>query len=293
MMDRRRVLLQMGTASFAVRNLNELQALAEALPNTETMPGLFVGHGSPMNAIEESSFVRGFREIAKTMPKPKAVLCISAHWFTEGTQVTSMDRPRTIHDFGGFPEELHRMEYPAHGSVELAHWTAELARPIEVGLDSDWGLDHGAWTVAMHMYPQADVPIVQLSLDRMMTPQKHFELGQRLNALRQRGVLIMGSGNIVHNLRLIDFQNFDRKNYGFDWAVEARQIVNRYISEGDYRPLVEYTKQGRSMQLAVPTPEHYLPLLYILGLEHDPANHHLFNDELLAGSLSMTSLKVM
>lgn len=292
-MNRRRMLLQMGAASITLRNLNELQAFAENLPYTETMPGLFVGHGSPMNAIEENDFVRGFREIAKSIPKPTAILCISAHWFVDGTKVTSMDKPRTIHDFGGFPEELHRIQYPAPGSVNLAQWTVELANPTQVRLDTDWGLDHGAWTVAIHMYPQADVPIVQLSLDRTLTPQKHFELGRRLDALRQRGVLVMGSGNIVHNLRLVDFQNFDRKNYGFDWAVEAKQYVNRYISEGNYRPLLEYAQQGRAMQLAVPTPEHYLPLLYILSLKHDPANHQFFNDELLAGSLSMTSLKVM
>lgn len=286
------MLLQMGTASFTAGNLTALQAFAESLSNTDPMPGVFVGHGSPMNAIEENQFVRGFREIAKSMPKPKAILCISAHWFIDGSKVTAMHMPRTIHDFGGFPKELNELQYPAPGSPELARLTAEVAKPTEVELDKSWGFDHGAWTVAMHMYPQADVPIVQLSLDRRLSPQGHFDLGQRLNRLRHRGVLILGSGNIVHNLRMIDFQNFNRKNHGFDWAVEARQFVNRCITEGDYRPLFDYAKQGRAMQLAVPTPEHYLPLLYILGLKHDHVNHQLFNDELLAGSLSMTSLKV-
>ncbi len=203
-----------------------------------------------------------------------------------------MNQPKTIHDFGGFPQELHEVQYPAPGSPELAEITSKLAKPTQVGPSNDWGLDHGAWTVAKHMYPQADVPIVQLSLDRRLSPQGHFELGQRLNDLRQRGVLIMGSGNIVHNLRMVDFKSLGRKDYGYDWAIEARQFVNRCIVEGNYRPLLEYARQGRAMQLAVPTPDHYLPLLYILSLKHDPAKHELFNDEMLAGSLSMTSLKV-
>ena len=291
-MIRRRELLHMGIGSLAAGSLTSLQGLAETLPLTDPMPGVFVGHGSPMNAIEENHFVRGFRDIAKTLPKPKAILCVSAHWFVDGTKVTAMTKPRTIHDFGGFPKELHAIQYPAPGSPELAGLTAELAKPTQVGSDNNWGFDHGSWTVAMHMYPQADVPIVQLSVDRRLSPQGHFELGQRLNDLRNRGVLIMGSGNIVHNLRLVDFKNANRKDYGFDWAVEARQFVNRCIVDGNYRPLMEYAKQGQAMQLAVPTPDHYLPLLYILGLQHDPAKHQFFNDEMVAGSLSMTSLKV-
>ncbi|MCA9193485.1 MAG: 4,5-DOPA dioxygenase extradiol [Planctomycetales bacterium] len=282
----------MTTGSFAVGGLSTLQANAETLPHTETMPALFVGHGSPMNAVEENQFVRGFRQMAANIPKPKAILCISAHWFTEGSKVTAMPNPKTIHDFGGFPKELFEIEYPAPGNPELAGLTAELAKPATVNLDNSWGLDHGAWTVAMHMYPQADIPLVQLSVDRTLAPEGHFQLGQRLNALRQRGVLILGSGNIIHNLRLVDFQNFHRKDYGFDWAIEARQFVNRCVTDGNYKPLFDYAKQGPAMQLAVPTPEHYLPLLYILGLKHDPANHKLFNDEMLAGSLSMTSLRV-
>jgi 4,5-DOPA dioxygenase extradiol len=286
------MLVQMATGSFTLGNMTALQAFAQSLPDAEVMPGLFVGHGSPMNAIEENQFVRGFRQIAKSMPKPKAILCISAHWFVDGTQVTAMQQPRTIHDFGGFPKALHEIQYPAPGSPELADLTLEFSKPTVVNLDNTWGFDHGAWTVARHMYPNADIPIVQLSVDRTLTPQGHFELGQRLNDLRRRGVLILGSGNIVHNLRLIDFPNIRRKNHGFDWAIEARHFVNRCITDGDYRPLMEYTKQGRAIQLAVPTPEHYLPLLYILGLKHDPANNQLFNDEMVAGSLSMTSLKV-
>lgn len=282
----------MGNASLAMGKLAALEAMADTLPKTDTMPGLFVGHGSPMNAVEENEFVRGFREIARSIPKPEAILCISAHWFVDGTKVTAMEKPRTIHDFGGFPPELYGIQYPAPGNSTLAGLAAEMAKPTPVDLDLSWGLDHGAWTVAMHMYPEADVPIVQLSVDRKLAPHGHFELGARLNALRSRGVLILGSGNIVHNLRLVDFQSFHRKNYGFDWAIEAREFVNRCIQSGSYQPLWEVAERNRAMQLAVPTPEHFLPLLYILGLKHDPANHRLFNDEMLAGSLSMTSLKV-
>lgn len=291
-MNRRKMLLKLGIGTLAVGSMNALQALAESWPKTEPIPGLFIGHGNPMNAIEENHFVRGFREIAKSIPKPKAILCVSAHWFIDGTRVTAMNRPRTIHDFGGFPKELHEAQYPAPGSPELAEFAAELGKPTQIGMDHNWGFDHGSWTVAMQMYPQADVPIVQLSLDRKLTTQGHFELGERLNEIRHRGVLIMGSGNLLHNLRMADLRNVSRRNYGYDWAIEAREFMNRCIAEGNYRPLLEYTRQGRPMQLAVPTPDHFLPLLYILGLRHDPANHEFFNDELVAGSLSMTSLKV-
>ncbi len=291
-MNRRKMLVNMGIGTLAAGNLTALQAWGDGLPTSDPLPGLFIGHGSPMNAIEENQFVRGFRRIAESIPKPAAILCISAHWFIEGTKVTAMNKPKTIHDFGGFPKELHEAQYPAPGSPELAKVTAELARPTQVDMDNAWGFDHGSWTVAMQMYPQADVPIVQLSLDRRLTPRGHFELGQRLNELRHRGVLIMGSGNLLHNLRLADMRNIHRKDYGYDWAIEARQFINRCIAEGNYQPLLEYTQQGRALQLAIPTPDHYLPLLYVLGLQHDPANHQFFNDELVAGSLSMTSLKV-
>lgn len=291
-MDRRKMLAQIGIGTLAAGNLPALQAFSETLPSSDPMPGLFIGHGNPMNAIEENHFVRGFREIANSIPKPQAILCVSAHWFIDGTKVTAMNAPKTIHDFGGFPKELHEAQYPAPGSPELARVAAEQAKPTQVGMDYNWGLDHGSWTVAMQMYPQADIPIVQLSIDRKLTPQGHFELGQRLNNLRHRGVLIMGSGNLLHNLRMADLKNANRRDYGFDWAIAARQFMNRCIADGNYRPLLEYTKQGRAMQLAIPTPDHFLPLLYVLGLKHDPANHLLFNDELVAGSLSMTSLLV-
>ena len=286
------MLMQMGLGTLVGGKLTALEAFAETFPASEPLPGLFIGHGSPMNAIEDNRFVRSFRQVAQSIPKPKAILCVSAHWFIDGTKVTAMHRPRTIHDFGGFPRELHETQYPAPGSPELAGLAAELAKPTPVSMDQSWGFDHGSWTVAMQMYPQADVPIVQLSIDRRLTPQEHLELGKRLNDLRRRGVLVMGSGNLLHNLRMADLSKVEQRDYGYDWAMDARQFINQCIAEGNYRPLVEYTRQGRAMQLAIPTPDHFLPLLYILGLEHDPANHQLFNDELLAGSLSMTSLKV-
>ncbi|MEO1618936.1 MAG: 4,5-DOPA dioxygenase extradiol [Planctomycetota bacterium] len=256
------------------------------------MPALFIGHGSPMNALEDNRFVQGFRSVAKTIPKPRAILCISAHWYTRGTRVTAMSQPKTIHDFGGFPQALHEFQYPAPGSPELAKATASLVPKNPVALDQSWGLDHGAWTVLTHLYPNADIPVVQMSLDRTQTPEFHFELGKQLDVLRQRGILIVGSGNIVHNLRLVDFQNIERPNHGFDWAVEAQNFVNQQLADGDYKKLIDYSKQGRAISLAVPTPDHYLPLLYVLGLQHKPDQLQLFNNELVAGSISMTSVRL-
>jgi 4,5-DOPA dioxygenase extradiol len=257
------------------------------------MPVLFLGHGSPMNAIEENQFVAGFRDLAKTLPQPNAILCISAHWFTNGTKVTSMQMPRTIHDFGGFPQALFDVQYPAKGSPELAVETKKILEPVAVDLDEHWGLDHGAWSVIKHLYPKADVPVIQLSIDYTKSGQYHFELAQKLQALRYKGVLIIGSGNIVHNLRLVDFRNFDKDNYGFDWAIEARETVNNFLLDGNFQPLIDFEKMNKALQLAIPTPEHYLPLLYTLGLKDKTDELDLFNDKLLAGSLSMTSVKIM
>jgi 4,5-DOPA dioxygenase extradiol len=256
------------------------------------MPVLFLGHGSPMNAIEENQFVTGFREIAKTLPRPNAILCVSAHWFTQGTKVTAMEMPRTIHDFSGFPKELYEVQYPAKGNIALAKETKELLSPTFVELDEKWGLDHGAWSVIKHLYPNADIPVVQLSIDYTKPAQVHFELAQKLNELRNKGILIIGSGNIVHNLGLVDFRNFDKDNYGFDWAIEAREIINKYMLEGNFQPIINYEKQSKAFQLAIPTPDHYLPLIYTLGLSQKGESLLLFNDKLVAGSLSMTSLKI-
>lgn len=291
-MDRRDFWKNTVGTALSIGSLNQLEAFSQELPRTEPMPALFLGHGNPMNALEENRFVKGFRSIEKSIPKPKAILCISAHWFTRGTKVTAMQKPKTIHDFGGFPKPLYEFQYPAPGSPELAEAAARLVPDVSAELDHSWGLDHGAWTVLTHLYPAADVPVVQMSLDRTKPPEFHFDLGRRLDGLRHRGILIVGSGNIVHNLRLVDFRNLDRPNHGFDWAVEAQAFVNGRISEGDYAPLVDYSNQGRAMELAVPTPDHYLPLLYLLGLNRTSDPLQLFNNELLGGSLSMTSVRL-
>lgn len=276
-----------------MNTLNDLHKISGSFSNTEKMPVLFLGHGSPMNAIEENQFVTGFRDLAKTLPQPNAILCISAHWFTNGTKVTTMKMPRTIHDFGGFPQELFAVQYLAKGSPELAIETKELLLPIEVELDEHWGLDHGAWSVIKHLYPEANVPVIQLSIDYTKPGQYHFDLAQKLSALRTKGILIIGSGNIVHNLRLVDFSNFDKDNYGFDWAIEARETINQNLIDGNFQPLIDFEKQSKAFQLAIPTPEHYLPLIYTLGLKEKSEKLSLFNDKLMAGSLSMTSVKIM
>ena len=260
--------------------------------NTDTMPLLFTGHGNPMNAIEENDFVKGFRNIAKTLSKPNAILCVSAHWFTNGTFVTAMEKPRTIHDFYGFPPELYAVKYPAEGSPELAKESKQLLNPALVELDEKWGLDHGAWSVIKHFYPNADVPVVQLSIDYTKPAEFHFNLAKQLAALRNKGILIIGSGNIIHNLRLVDFKNFDKKNYGYDWAIEAHEKIDKFITNENFTPLLDYEKLGTAVNLAVPTPDHYFPLMYILGLKQKHETIHLFNDELVAGSLSMTSLLI-
>lgn len=274
-------------------NLRDLAKIAASMNSTDKMPVLFLGHGSPMNAIEENQFVVGFRTIAKTLPTPNAILCISAHWYTNGTKVTAMELPRTIHDFGGFPKELFEVQYPAKGSPALAEETQKALSPISVELDEKWGLDHGAWSVIKHLFPDANIPVVQLSIDYTQPAQYHYDLAQSLNELRSKGVLIIGSGNIVHNLRMVDFANFDRDNYGYDWAIEAREFINSHLLNGNYLPLINYQKQSKSLQLAIPTPEHYLPLIYTLGLQQKGENIALFNDKLMAGSLSMTSLKII
>lgn len=251
---------------------------------------LFLGHGNPMNAIEENEFVEGIRRIRAEIPQPASIVCISAHWETRGTQVTSMKKPRTIHDFGGFPEELYRVQYPAPGNPELASETAKMISTETVGLDENWGLDHGAWSVIKHLYPQADVPVIQLSLNYLMPARRHFELAGELSALREKGILIIGSGNIVHNLRLVDWNRMNESGYGFEWAEEASNRVRELIHNRDFDPLVEYRKLGRAFDLAVPTPEHYLPLLYILALTGKHDSITLFNDKPVGGSLTMTSL---
>jgi len=279
-------LLPIAGAAFKWQHLHKV---AENLASTEKMPVLFLGHGSPMNAIEDNEFVRGWKTIGQSLPKPKAILCISAHWETKGTLVTAMEKPKTIHDFGGFPPELFAVEYPAPGSPDLASQTKQLVTRTEVGLDQSWGLDHGCWSVIKRLYPAADIPVIQLSLDYRQGPKYHFELAGQLNALRKKGILIVGSGNMVHNLGIIDWNN---PNSGYDWAIEANTSMKNFITSGDYSSLINYQAQGKAYQLSIPTPEHYLPLLYTLGLKEEKDEINFFNDRTVMGSISMTSIQI-
>jgi 4,5-DOPA dioxygenase extradiol len=258
----------------------------------ETMPVLFLGHGSPMNAIEENEFVTGFRNVGKEIPRPNAIVCISAHWETSGTFVTAMEKPKTIHDFGGFPEELYAVQYPAPGSPELANEIKNSIKKNKVDLDEKWGLDHGCWSVVKHLYPNADVPIIQMSLDYNQSAQYHYELAKELSSLRKQGVLIIGSGNMVHNLGMVAWNKLNASEYGYDWAIEANKKMKEFILDGDHRSLINYQSQGRAFNLAVPTPEHFLPLLYALALKEENDKVSLFNDKCMAGSLSMTCLNI-
>jgi 4,5-DOPA dioxygenase extradiol len=262
--------------------------------NPEPMPVLFIGHGTPMNAIEDNEFSRSWRELGKTLPKPKAILCISAHWETEGTLVTGMEKPRTIHDFGGFPQELFEVQYSAPGNPWLARETKNVVNKSEVRLDEGWGLDHGSWSVLRQMFPAADIPVVQLSLDYTRPAPEHYALAKALAPLRQKGILIIGSGNMVHNLGRVvvrgnGLRDFN-KPFGFDWAIQANGLFKRLINENRHLELADYSSLGYAVQLAVPTPEHYLPMLYALALKQENESIHYFNDQPVGGSLTMTSL---
>jgi 4,5-DOPA dioxygenase extradiol len=293
-MDRRNFLQSLAVLPLAAATmkLNELNKMTAPFNNTPQMPVLFLGHGSPMNAIEENEFVTGFRNIGKTIPKPNAILCISAHWETRGTFVTAMEKPATIHDFGGFPKALFDVQYPAPGSPELASETKNIIKKTIVGLDDKWGLDHGAWSVIKHLYPNADVPVIQLSLDYYQTPQYHYELAKELSSLRKKGVLIIGSGNMVHNLRMVAWDKLNVDGFGYDWAIEANEKMKKFILSNDHQQLINFKSQGKEFDLAIPTPEHYLPLLYTLALKEENEKVSLFNDKALGGSLTMTSVKI-
>jgi len=266
-------------------NLNNLGKIQN---RSDVMPVLFLGHGNPMNAITENEFTRGWRMAGSHVPRPDAILCISAHWETNGTYVTAMEKPQTIHDFGGFPRTLFEVQYPAPGSPELAAETKRTVTGTPVELDHEWGLDHGCWSVIRHMYPEADVPVIQMSLDYHQPPAWHYELAKELSRLRSKGVLIVGSGNFVHNLRMADWHS----EGGFEWALEANETVKSLISRNEHRALIDYRALGREMQLAVPTPEHYLPLLYVLGLKEEKETVSFFNDKTELGSIAMTSVYV-
>jgi 4,5-DOPA dioxygenase extradiol len=252
------------------------------------MPALFVGHGSPMNAIEENEFSRAWEAMAKSLPRPKAILCISAHWETAGTAVTAMAQPKTIHDFGGFPRELYDKQYPAPGSPELAEQVQQLVKKTRVAPDQNWGLDHGTWSVLCRMYPEAELPVVQLSLDHTQPPAWHYALGKELRKLREQGVLIVGSGNIVHNLYQVDFYN----DGGYDWAAEFDGTIERLILAHDHESIIDYPKLGKAAALSIPTNEHFLPLLYALAQQYDDEPVSFFAEGLTLGSLSMRSVRI-
>jgi 4,5-DOPA dioxygenase extradiol len=251
------------------------------------MPVLFIGHGSPMNAIEDNEFTSAWIAAALEIPQPKAILCISAHWETQGTQVTAMDAPRTIHDFYGFPPPLFEKQYPTPGSPDLANRITKLVKAHTLQPDHAWGLDHGTWSVLCRMYPQARIPVVQLSLDRLLQPDGAYQLGRELQQLRQEGILIIGSGNIVHNLRMMVWEDT-----AFDWAVEYDALVRQWILDGNHDPIIHYEKQGRAALLAVNSAEHYLPLLYILGLQEKDEPVSFFAEKLWGGSLSMRCVRI-
>ena len=277
--------------------LKQLGALIDTTQETEAMPVLFVGHGSPMNAIEDNDVSKSWRKLGKELPTPKAILCVSAHWETRGTFVTAMETPRTIHDFGGFPRELNEAQYPAPGSPWLAQETTDIVQQAEVYFDhKEWGLDHGCWSVLKQMFPEANVPVVQLSLDVGLRPLDHYALAKELAALRRKGVLVVGSGNMVHNLRRISLpagspDGFNTR-YGLDWALEANAMMKSLIDSGQHDKLADYRSLGTAVQLAVPTPEHYLPMLYTLALKSESDQISYFNDYAMAGSLTMTSMVI-
>lgn len=255
------------------------------------MPVLFIGHGSPMNGIENNEFSLQWEKTAKELPIPKAVLVVSAHWLTKGTYITAMDQPKTIHDFGGFPQELFDVQYPAPGNSQLALETKELIISTNVGLNHDWGLDHGAWTVVRRMYPDATIPVLQLSIDYSKPASYHYNLAKELVALRKKGVLIIGSGNMVHNLRMVAWDKIDKPGFGYDWAIEMHELFKKKIAAGDHQALINYETLSKSVKLAIPTPDHYYPLMYTLGLQNKNEQPFFFNDKLVAGSLNMTSVK--
>jgi 4,5-DOPA dioxygenase extradiol len=253
----------------------------------QPLPTLFIGHGSPMNAIETNRYTQVWRQLGATMPKPKAILAISAHWYIGATAVTAMAQPKTIHDFGGFPPALFAYQYPAAGSLALAQRVKDLLGPLDVALDQSWGLDHGTWSVLAHVFPDADVPVVQLSIDRSKPNQFHYDLGKKLAALRDEGVLIMASGNVVHNLPLINWQ----QNIVYDWATRFEQTAKNYLARNEHQALIDYDKLGKDAQLSIPTPEHYLPLLYIMGAQREGDQVQFPCEGIELGSISMLTVK--
>jgi 4,5-DOPA dioxygenase extradiol len=256
----------------------------------QPLPALFFGHGNPLNALERNAWTDGWSAIGKEIPRPRAVLAVSAHWYVPGVSVTSMPAPRTIHDFGGFPRELFEVEYPAPGDPDLAARVQKLLAPIPVGLDGRWGLDHGTWSVLCHLFPHADIPVIQLSIDNTQPASFHYDIGKRLAPLRDEGVLIMGSGNLVHNLHAYAWGQ--RHMEPFDWAVRFEERVHDLLSAHDDGPLIGYEELGRDATLSIPTPDHYLPLLYVLALRRDLERVSFPITGFDGGSISMLAVKI-
>jgi 4,5-DOPA dioxygenase extradiol len=271
-------------------SLHTLQNLHDGLPSRAVRtPLLFIGHGSPMNGIEENDFSQYWENLGRSLDPPAAVLCISAHWFTSGSKVTAMEKPPTIHDFYGFPQALFDVEYPAPGNPALAKDITGIIHGTGVQLDHEWGLDHGTWSVVRKMFPEANVPVVQLSIDNTQGPAHHYGLARDLSSLRKRGVLIIGSGNMVHNLGIM---NWKLPDAGYEWALEMNETFKSKIATRDHDLLIHYQKLGAGARLAIPTPEHYLPLLYVLGLQEQDESVSFFNDKTVMGSVSMTSVSI-
>ena len=256
----------------------------------ETLPAIFFGHGNPMNALMDNGYTRGWRLIGERMPAPKAILSISAHWFVPETGVTIATAPRTIHDFGGFPPELYRVQYPVPGDPDLAHRVQRMLAPLPVKLDNSWGLDHGTWSVLRHVYPRADIPVVQLSIDESQPASFHFEIGRKLASLREEGILMVGSGNLVHNLHTYAWGR--RMPDPYDWAVRFEREARQMMLAGEYKALVDYEKLGRDAMLSIPTPDHYLPLLYVLGARQRGEGIAFPIEGVDGGSISMLTVQV-
>jgi 4,5-DOPA dioxygenase extradiol len=277
----------------AMTTLSSFKFLTDNLTQySEKMPVLFVGHGSPMNALEDNEFTKGWRSMVNSIPKPTAILMISAHWETKGTFVTAMEKPKTIHDFGGFPKALFDVQYAAQGSKWLAEETQNVISSTHTELNHDWGLDHGAWSVLKHFYPSADVPVVQLSLDYTQDAEYHYNLAKQLQSLRKKGVLIVGSGNMVHNFSYMQLTGDFNTHFGHDWAIEANHTFKKLIAENDYKSLINFKTYSTALKLSAPTPDHYLPMLYAIALRENKEEVTFFNDAVVGGSFSMTSVKI-
>lgn len=254
------------------------------------MPAVFFGHGNPMNAMRENDWTRSWAAVGASLPRPRAILCVSAHWYVPTIAVTAIEQPRTIHDFGGFPPDLYKVQYPAKGDPGLAAQVAQLLEPLPVALDRSWGLDHGTWSVLVHVYPKADIPVIQLAIDETRPASWHFEVARKLAPLREEGVLILGSGNLVHNLHTYSWGNAAAEPY--DWAMRFEALARKALQEGDAAPLVDYEALGRDAMLSVPTPDHYLPLLYVLAQRRpdDPVSFPVEGFD--GGSISMLAVRI-